>query len=1504
MKNKSALRFCIVFSSITIGAFLSVSCVLQANAVAAVQDQSAGVTASTTQLAEQTSTTSAKTLLFLGNQNIAPVVFMEDNAPAGVVVDIARALVPYLSRPMEIRAMDWPTAQTLVAEGKADALMQINQTEERKKIYDFSDPLLESQFSIFTRTDRVDILGLASLHGVKVGVEKGGLPQQTLVVHPEIQLVVISDFLDGFKQLSDGTLDAVVVDYRVGSYTLAKNNIKDIRATGEPIAFSQSAFAVKKGNIKLLNEINAGLRTIKANGMYQAILTKWKPTEAVFQTQEQITREILYVAIGVLLVLFLIAIAWVVVSRRELAKRKAAEEAEKKAEQYAEKLVSSANAMVIGLDIEGKVTVFNESAESITGYKKAEVMGRNWFELVVPRDRYPETWRVFAEFQKQGKSIAGEFQNPILTKGGEERIIEWRNSDLRDDGKAIGTISYGIDITERKRVEDMFQARTRLLLFANVHSMDEVLEETLNEAEKLMGSLIGFYHFVDPDQNALTLQNWSTRTKKDFCKAEGKGSHYAIADAGVWADCVRERRPIIHNDYASLLNKKGMPPGHAKVVRELVVPVMRGDAVVAIMGIGNKAIDYDERDVKVAAFFADLAWNIVEPKIAEQAVQRAAAEIKDLYDHAPCGYHSLDKDGMFVRINETELAWLGYRQEEVLGKLNFADLITADSKKTFKEKFPHFKTAGFIRDLEFEMIRKDGSILPVLVSATAITDKDGNYLMSRSTVYDITERKRAEEVVKQLGQRDEMILNSAGEGIYGTDMEGNITFVNASAAKMLGYDAQEMIGKNSHHLFHHTRVDGSEYPIEACPLYKAIKEGKVYRGQEEGFWTKERMIFDVECVNAPLIDGGKVVGAVVVFGDVTKRKEMEDILRKSEEKYRTLIQKIQVAVVVHGADTRILSSNATAQELLGLTEDQMLGKAAIDPAWQFFHENGEVAKLDEYPVNLVLSSHKPLRSCTLRLHRSAKEHDVWVLVNADPVMNEKGEVVQVIVTFVDITERKRAEDLLREERRLFVGGPTVVFKWKNADGWPVEYVSSNIQSQFGYTPEEMTNEKFRYASLVHPDDIERIEKELSEHEKHNVDAFEQTYRIAHKDGRYRWVDDFTTVVKDGRGVIAHYYGYVFDITDRKEAENTLKESATRLNEAQRMAHIGNWVLDLQVNILTWSDEIYRMFEIDQKKFGATYEAFLNAIHPDDRKAVDEAYTNSLKTKKPYSIDHRLLFPDGRIKYVHEECETFYDATGKPLRSVGTVQDVTERKLAEEQLKELDKLKDDFLMVTTHELKSPLIPIKSQSQLLLAGDYGELNKEQKDAVEMIYRNGEAVNALANEVLDISKIKSKKLKIVPEHVAISDIVTEAVSDVKGVATQKKIMLMLAPIPNIPEIMVDRSRIKQVVLNLLDNAIKFTPENGIIDIKVKKTEDDIVVSVKDSGIGLNKDDIAKLFTPFFQVESDVSRKYRGTGLGLAISKGLIEAHGGTIRAESEGGGKGSTFIFTLPIAAKRNA
>jgi signal transduction histidine kinase len=176
--------------------------------------------------------------------------------------------------------------------------------------------------------------------------------------------------------------------------------------------------------------------------------------------------------------------------------------------------------------------------------------------------------------------------------------------------------------------EQILAARLRLLEYSFTHSLGELLRETLDEAETLTGSCVGFCHFLNIDQQTLTLQAWSSQTVTCFCKAEGSGKHYPISQAGVWADCVRKRHPVIHNDYQSLPDRKGMPKGHAIVVRELVVPVLRGDLIVAILGVGNKSTDYDQRDLDVVTLLADLAWDIAERKRAETMLHEKTLQLE------------------------------------------------------------------------------------------------------------------------------------------------------------------------------------------------------------------------------------------------------------------------------------------------------------------------------------------------------------------------------------------------------------------------------------------------------------------------------------------------------------------------------------------------------------------------------------------------------------------------------------------------------------------------------------------------------------------------------------------------------------------------------------------------------------------------------------------------------------------------------------------------------------
>lgn len=257
----------------------------------------------------------------------------------------------------------------------------------------------------------------------------------------------------------------------------------------------------------------------------------------------------------------------------------------------------------------------------------------------------------------------------IVLPDGHIRTV-WTQGDVHynEAGMPVAMLGYVLEIGAYRTYRMVASARSRLLKFAQSHNLEEVLVRTLDEAEALTGSRIGFYHFVDEDEKGLTLQAWSTRTTDEFCTAEGKLSHYPIAQAGVWVDCVRTREAVVHNDYESLPHRKGMPEGHALVHREITVPVLRGGRIVAILGVGNKDTDYDDSDVGIVSMLADLAWELAEQSRTSQALRHSEARYRLLFETMGQGVVFQDGDGQIKSANPAAQRILGLTMDELLSR--------------------------------------------------------------------------------------------------------------------------------------------------------------------------------------------------------------------------------------------------------------------------------------------------------------------------------------------------------------------------------------------------------------------------------------------------------------------------------------------------------------------------------------------------------------------------------------------------------------------------------------------------------------------------------------------------------------------------------------------------------------------------------------------------------------------------------------------------------------------
>lgn len=343
--------------------------------------------------------------------------------------------------------------------------------------------------------------------------------------------------------------------------------------------------------------------------------------------------------------------------------------------------------------------------------------------------------------------------------------------ELRLLEELAGDLAFGVSVLrsrkERARAEKVMQSRLRLLEYAGAHSLEELLTATLDELEMLTESRIGFYHFVESDGERLSLQSWSTNTLKNMCSAEGKGSHYDVKEAGVWCDCIRERQVVIHNDYASLPHRKGMPEGHAAVVRELVVPIIRQGFIKAVIGVGNKPTNYDQNDIEVVSRLGDLSWDITERKQLEEALSESEQKFRSLAENSTDNIIRYDVHGRAIYANHPIRAALHAPDESMLGltplELSPDGLYPGGRPEVerYESTLLRVIDTGEVADVEMHVPDTSGGMKVHTVRITAERDEKGRILGALAFGRDITERNKLEEQLRQ-SQKMEAVGQLAG----------------------------------------------------------------------------------------------------------------------------------------------------------------------------------------------------------------------------------------------------------------------------------------------------------------------------------------------------------------------------------------------------------------------------------------------------------------------------------------------------------------------------------------------------------------------------------------------------------------------------------------------------------------------------------------------------------------------------------------------------------------------
>lgn len=388
------------------------------------------------------------------------------------------------------------------------------------------------------------------------------------------------------------------------------------------------------------------------------------------------------------------------------------------------------------------------------------------------------------------------------------------------------------------------------------------------------------------------------------------------------------------------------------------------------------------------------------------------------------------------------------------------------------------------------------------------------------------------------------------------------------------------------------------------------------------------------------------------------------------------------------------------------------------------------------------------------------------------------------------------------------------------------------------------------------------------------------------------------------------------LKDKLAAEDALRKSEERLRLAVKAGKLATWEWDIVEDRVTWSDEVYEHHGLVPGSFGGRAADFAALIHPNDQPEVMERLERALQGQAPYSAEYRPVRPDGAPRWLATRGDIYRDGSGRPVRMVGAAFDVTERhdlldaqraalaeaeaarreaEAARGEAESANRAKDQFLAMLGHELRNPLAPIAASLHLMKARGDGQLSKERG----IIERQVAHLNRLVDDLLDVSRVMQGKFHLEFERVDLAEVVELAIEQCKPLLERRLIELSVGLPPEPLPVLADRTRLCQVICNVLSNAVKFTPEHGKIRISADRNDEWIEIKVADNGIGIPPELLPKVFDLFTQGPQELDRKQGGLGLGLPLAMSLMRMHGGSLAAHSDGEGEGSTFSIRTPLA-----
>lgn len=516
----------------------------------------------------------------------------------------------------------------------------------------------------------------------------------------------------------------------------------------------------------------------------------------------------------------------------------------------------------------------------------------------------------------------------------------------------------------------------------------------------------------------------------------------------------------------------------------------------------------------------------------------------------------------------------------------------------------------------------------------------------------------------------------------------------------------------------------------------------------------------------------------------------------------------------------------------------------------------------------------------------------WVEERGQAEYDDTGQVRYLDGFILDINaEKQLKQQLLNLTAHL----PGVVYQYQQ---WPdgraaFPYASAALKRIYGVTPEQVKTDATPVFAAIHEEDLAGLATSI-EHSRQQLLEWRHEYRVKTLSGEVAWMAGNATPEAMPDGSVL-WHGYIQDITAFKEsflalqqANQQLQLARERLDTASELALIGFWQASLKTGELWWSPAIYRIFGFDEANTTPSVALFKSTLHPDDRQKVALSEQEAL-ISGIHDVSHRIIRPDGSIRWVHERARLVTDADNPERIMVGSVQDITERV-------QLQQLKDDFIATVSHELRTPLTVIKGALSLVNSGQLGALPAASQKLLVAAQQNSERLAHLINDLLDMEKLVAGKMPFLRQPLQVETQLTQTVHELEPFAAQYQVQLEVAPVEPGLQLWADSLRLQQTLANLLSNAIKFSKPNSRVQLRAKPLAEHIRIEVEDNGLGIPEAFQARIFERFAQADTEQRRQKGGTGLGLAICKALIEQMGGEIGFHSATG-QGTLFYFTLP-------